>query len=74
MLLVSWIAKRKRSIELLSTYADNSFGPDLADNLLLYPLYHKFMPANQVKLLQLWDEINLLTKRANRSSDLYSPL
>ena len=40
MSLVSWIAKRKRSIELLATYADDSFGPDLADNLLFRAVHH----------------------------------
>ena len=66
MSLVSWIAKRKRGIELLGTYADDSFGPDLADNLLFYPPYRKFMPANQVKLLQLWAEINLPHKESKQ--------
>jgi len=59
MALVSWIEKRKWNIELLGTYLDDSFGPDLTNNLVFYPPYRKFMPANQVKLLQLWDEINL---------------
>ena len=59
MSLVSWIAKKKRGIELLGTYADDSFGPELVNNVAWYTPYRKFMPANQVKLLQLWDEINL---------------
>ena len=66
MLLVSWIAKKKRNIELLGTYSDDSFGPDLANNLIFYPPYHKFMPSNQVKLLQLWDEINLPHKETKQ--------
>ena len=66
MALVSWIAKKKRNIELLGTYADDSFGPDLADKLVLYPPYHKLMPSNQVKLLQLWDEINLPHKESKQ--------
>jgi len=66
MALVSWIAKRKRNIELLGMYSDDSFGPDLADNLVFYPPYRKFMPANQVKLLQLWDEINLPHKESKQ--------
>jgi len=66
MALVSWIAKRKRNIKLLGTYLDDSFGPDLADNLVFYPPYRKFMPANQVKLLQLWDEINLPHKESKQ--------
>ena len=49
--------KKQRNIKLLGTYLDDSFGPELASNLLYYPPYCKFMPSNQVKLLQLWDEI-----------------
>ncbi|KIK05904.1 hypothetical protein K443DRAFT_51347, partial [Laccaria amethystina LaAM-08-1] len=70
MALVSWIAKKKRNIELLGTYSDDSFGPDLSDNLTFYPPYWKFMPSNQVKLLQLWDEINLPHKE---SKQLFGP-
>ena len=66
MSLVSWIAKKKRNIELLGTYSDDSFGPDLACNLVFYPPYRKFMPSNQVKLLQLWDEINLPHKKSKQ--------
>jgi hypothetical protein len=66
MSLVSWIAKKKRGIELLGTYSDDSFGPELASNVTWYSLYHKFMPTNQVKLLQLWDEINLPHKESKQ--------
>ena len=59
MSLVSWIAKKKRNIELLGTYADDSFGPEHEHNVTWYAPYRKFMPTNQVKILQLWDEINL---------------
>jgi len=59
MSLVSWIAKKKRNIELLGTYADNTFGPELATNVTYYEHYWKFMPTSQVKILCLWDEINL---------------
>ena len=59
MALVSWIAKKKRNIELLGTYSDDSFGPDHADNIAFYTPYRKFMPRNQVKLLELWDELNI---------------
>jgi len=36
MALVSWIVKKKHNIELLGTYADDSFGPDLAANIAWY--------------------------------------
>ena len=47
-------------------YSDDSFGPDLANNLAFYPPYCKFMPSDQVKLLQLWDEINLPHKESKQ--------
>ena len=59
MSLVSWIAKKKWNIELLGTYTDDSFGPNHADDLTWYTPYHKFMPTNQVKILELWDELNI---------------
>ena len=40
MSLVSWTAKKKRSTELLGTYSDDSFGPELASNVTWYSLYH----------------------------------
>ncbi|KIJ90069.1 hypothetical protein K443DRAFT_15553 [Laccaria amethystina LaAM-08-1] len=66
MALVSWIAKKKRGIELLGTYADDSFGPDHANNISWYEPYHKYMPSNQVKILELWDEINLPHKESKQ--------
>jgi len=66
MSLVSWIAKKKRGIELLGTYLDDSFSPELTNNVAWYDPYHKVMPANQVKLLQLWDEINLPHKESKQ--------
>ena len=61
-----WIVKKKRGIELPGTYADDSFGPELTNNVTWYTPYCKFMPANQVKLLQLWDEINLPHKESKQ--------
>jgi len=66
MVLVSWIAKKKCNIELLGTYADDSFGPDLAANVAWYEPYHKFMPKNQVVILNLWDKINLPHKESKQ--------
>ena len=66
MSLVSWIAKKRRGIELLGTYSDDSFGPELTTNVTWYPPYRKFMPTNQVKLLLLWDEINLPHKETKQ--------
>jgi len=66
MSLVSWIAKKQRNIELLGTYSDDSFGPDYTNNLAWYAPYNKFMPRNQVKLLKLWDKINLPHKESKQ--------
>jgi len=66
MSLISWIAKKQQNIELLGTYADDSFGPDLVDNVAWYLPYRKVMPKNQVKLLELWDEINLPHKESKQ--------
>ena len=59
MLLISWIAKKKHNIKFLATYSDDSFGPKLGCNFTWYKPYNKFMPLNQAKILELWDEINL---------------
>jgi len=58
--------KEEEGVELLGTYSDDSFGPKLANNVSWYMPYHKFMPTNQVKLLQLWDEINLPHKESKQ--------
>ena len=68
MSLVSWIAKKKRGIDLLATYSDDSFGPEHAHNVTWYQPYRKFMPSNQAKILQLWDEINLPHKEKKQVS------
>jgi hypothetical protein len=68
MSLVSWIAKKKRNIDFLATYSDDSFGPELAHSVSWYTPYHKFMPSNQAKILQLWDEINLPHKEKKQES------
>ena len=70
MSLVSWLAKKTRGVELLGTYADDSFGPEHAHNITWYPPYRKFMPSNQVTILKLWDEINLPHKEKKQ---VYGP-
>ena len=68
MSLVSWIAKKKRNIDFLATYSDDSFRPELARNFTWYKPYNKFMPLNQAKILELWDEINLPHKEKKQVS------
>ena len=68
MSLVSWIAKKKRNVDFLATYSDDSFGPALANDFTWYRPYNKFIPTNQVKILELWDEINLPHKEKKQVS------
>ncbi|PPQ92713.1 hypothetical protein CVT25_014020 [Psilocybe cyanescens] len=65
---VTWGAKYKRNIEWITTYCDDSFGPERASKMLFYAPYNKYMPRNQVKLLQLWDEIGLPHKEKKQIS------
>lgn len=57
--LVMWIAKNERKIPDLWTYMDDSFGVDEYGNMVWYHRYGKNMPANQVKLLSLWDDLGI---------------
>jgi hypothetical protein len=43
----------------LLAYVDNSFSWELEDNLLHYAPYNKLLPAKQVHLLELWDELGI---------------
>jgi len=44
----------------LWSYMDDSFGIDeYTKNVMWYPCYKKNMPANQVKLLSLWDKLGI---------------
>ena len=57
--LVLWIAVFKRSLEALKCYVDDTFSFSRSGDLEFYEKYEAFWPSDQVKLLQLWDEINL---------------
>jgi hypothetical protein len=54
--LVSWIARFIKLIEDLE-YVDDSFGVEEVGKMLLYEPYGVSFPAQQTKLLQLWDEV-----------------
>jgi hypothetical protein len=56
---VSWIAKRKREIENLGAYSDDSFGVQLMSQLSYYEPYNAYFPTNQTVLLKLWDELGI---------------
>ena len=57
--LVAWIAKNERGVGYLANYVDDSSGCDLTGNTLFYEPYGKFLPANQTKLLCLWDDLGI---------------
>jgi hypothetical protein len=57
--LVAWIAKNKRGIKHLATYADDSSGFDEKDDFLLYEPYSTSFPHHQTLLLRLWDELSI---------------
>lgn len=57
--LVTWIARNICEIRDLWTYMDDSFGIDEEGDVIWYSQYEKHMPANQFKLLSLWDELGI---------------
>ena len=59
MSLVTWIAVIKYLIYLLYLYVDNSFSAQKRGERLCYKHYHKELPSNLTRLLQLWDFIGL---------------
>ena len=59
MSLVIWIAVMKYLIQLLYIYVDDSFSAQKRGERLFYKRYHKYLPSNLTRLLQLWDFIGL---------------
>ncbi|KAF5376292.1 hypothetical protein D9615_008534 [Tricholomella constricta] len=57
--LVIWIAIYIKLLADLLAYVDDSFSWELENNLLYYAPYNRFMPAKQVHLLTLWDELRV---------------
>jgi hypothetical protein len=58
--LVLWIAVFQRNLRALKCYVNNTFSFAVAGDLEFYDKYEAFLPSEQVRLLQLWDEINHL--------------
>ncbi|KAI0084583.1 hypothetical protein BDY19DRAFT_868536, partial [Irpex rosettiformis] len=63
MALVLWIAVYKRNISGLLAYMDDNFALDEDLCLRWYEPYQTWLPAKQVALLQLWDELGILHRR-----------
>ena len=49
----------KYLIQLLYIYVDDSFSVQKRGERLFYKRYHKYLPSNLTRLLQLWDFIGL---------------
>lgn len=56
---VLWIAVFIKLIPDLFAYSDNTFSFDFEVNMSWYAPYKKFLPAKQVQLLLLWDELGI---------------
>jgi hypothetical protein len=52
-------------------YVDNNYSFAKQDNLTYYAPYKKLMPTDKVKLLLLWDEINL---PHSESKQIFGPI
>jgi hypothetical protein len=57
--LVLWIAIFVKLLPDIFAYVDDNWGFEEAGNLEYYAPYEKFMPAKQVALLSLWDELGI---------------
>jgi hypothetical protein len=57
--LVTWIGKNEYEILDLGAYSDDSFRVEFAKNLAFYDQYNRYMPSNQVQLLNLWDLLGI---------------
>jgi hypothetical protein len=57
--LVLWISVFKHLLHALKCYVDDHFSVCIMGDLEFYSKYEAFLPSDQVRLLQLWDEINL---------------
>src|ERR1700678_287544 len=66
--LVTWVAKNEYEILDLGTYSDDSFGVDLEKTLTYHEPYRRLMPSNQIKLLQLWDNLGIPYKEKKQIS------
>jgi hypothetical protein len=57
--LVNWIGTEKKKIPNLLGYVDDNFGWEFEGNTQYYKPYRKHLPANQTRLLKLWDELRI---------------
>ena len=57
--LVNWIGIEKKNIPDLLCYVDDNFGWEFEGNTRYYGPYQKHLPAKQIRLLKLWDELGI---------------
>ncbi|KDR64848.1 hypothetical protein GALMADRAFT_82606, partial [Galerina marginata CBS 339.88] len=57
--LVTWIARYVKEIPRLLVYSDDSYSICKASSLVKYDPFNKFMPADQVALMNLWTELGI---------------
>jgi hypothetical protein len=57
--LVLWIATHVKKIPDLLGYVDDNFSWEFESRMSYYEPYKKSMPAKQVRLLQLWDDLGI---------------
>ena len=70
--LVTWIARYEKDIHDLLVYADDSFKVVEESSLVFYEPFNQHIPADQAKLLHLWDELGIPFKQKKQISG--SPL
>ena len=72
--LVVWILVFKQDLKWLKCYDNDIFSISAAWDITWYPPYHQTMPNPQAKVLQLWDEINLLHSDEKQISGKVTPI
>jgi len=68
MSLVMWILVFKRGLKDLKCYTDDAYSFSRVGDSAFYQPYQRWMPADQVKILCLWDEIGLPHDNAKQIS------
>ena len=74
MSLVLWIAVFKCHLHALKCYVDNNFSFSISGDIKLYAPYDVFLTSEQVRLLQLWDEISLSHEEGKQISGTCIPI
>jgi hypothetical protein len=74
MSLVLWIAVFERSLRALKCYVDDNFSVCLSGDLEFYEKYETFLPSDQARLLELWDEIGLPHEQEKQISGACIPI